>query len=173
MLLCLVFHNHQPVGQLPWAFEDAWRDSYSPFLDVLESHPHVRVALHYTGPLLDWLQEHRPETIHRIRDLVARGQVEVLAGGFYEPILAIWPTADQSAQITRLRDRVEQLFGVAPRGLWLAERVWEPDLAHSIRACGIDYTFVDGTVFQLAGMGEEALFRPYTVGRDRNGIPSA
>jgi predicted glycosyl hydrolase (DUF1957 family) len=98
---------------------------------------------------------------------------EDFAGGFYEPILAIWPTADQSAQITRLRDRVEQLFGVAPRGLWLAERVWEPDLAHSIRACGIDYTFVDGTVFQLAGMGKEALFRPYTVGRDRNGIPSA
>lgn len=163
MLLSLVFHNHQPIGQLPWAFEDAWRDSYSPFLDVLEAHPKVRVALHYTGPLLDWLQEHKPETIARVRNLVEREQVEILAGGFYEPILAIWPESDRLAQIARLRDRVELLFGRAPRGLWLAERVWEPDLARSIRASGIDYTFVDGTVFQAAGVDEASSFRSYAV----------
>ncbi|HEX8551000.1 MAG TPA: alpha-amylase/4-alpha-glucanotransferase domain-containing protein [Abditibacteriaceae bacterium] len=154
MFLSLVFHNHQPVGQLPWAFENAWRDSYDPFLGVLEKHPRVRVALHYTGPLLDWLEEHRPETIARVRALVARGQVEVLAGGDAEPILAIWPREDQIAQLICLRDRVTNLFGVAPRGAWLAERVWENELPEPLREANIDFTFVDSTVFADAGIPE-------------------
>lgn len=154
MFLSLVFHNHQPVGQLPWAFEDAWRESYEPFLNVLERHSGVRVALHYTGPLLEWLQEHRPATLHRVRDLVHRGQVEILAGAYYEPILAIWPRDDQIAQIVRLRDHVAELFDVTPRGLWLAERVWEPALADALAACDIEYTFVDGSMFEAAGLKE-------------------
>jgi hypothetical protein len=87
MFLSLVFHNHQPVGQLPWAYSDVWREAYQPFLKVLDKHPTVRVGLHYTGSLLDWLLTHKPETIEQIQKLVARGQVEILAGGYYEPIL--------------------------------------------------------------------------------------
>lgn len=152
MFLSLVFHNHQPVGQLPWSFEDAWRDAYSPFLEVLEKHPNVKIALHFTGPLLDWLCEHKPETIAQIRVLVARNQVEILSGGYYEPILAIWPRADQLAQMKKLNARVAELFGRNPRGMWLAERVWEPQLASAIRQSALEFTFVDGSVFESAGV---------------------
>jgi alpha-amylase len=164
MYLSLVFHNHQPVGQLPWAFDDAWNDSYAPFLDVLERHPTVRVALHYTGPLLEWLSEYKPKTLAKVRKLVEQGQVEILAGGFYEPILAIWPHADQVAQITQLRDAVQAMFGTAPRGLWLAERVWEPGLAAPILETGLNYTFVDSTVFEAAGIAEKESFGYCSVG---------
>jgi len=158
MFLSLVFHNHQPIGQLPWAFEDAWRDSYQPFLEVLERHPTIKVGLHYTGPLLEWLEANRPETIALARRLVERGQVEMLGGGLYEPILAIWPEADQHAQIAGLSQRVRELFGVKPRGLWLAERVWEPQLAPVIAGANIDYTLVDSSVFAAAGLDEATLF---------------
>jgi alpha-amylase len=158
MFLSLVFHNHQPVGQLPWAFEDAWRDSYQPFLDVLEEHPTVEVALHFTGPLLDWLSEHKPQTLEQSRALVARGQVEVLGGGFYEPILAVWPHDDQVAQLEKLNARVEETFGQTPRGMWLAERVWEPQLGAPIKEAKLDYTFVDSTIFQNAGIEEAESF---------------
>jgi alpha-amylase len=166
MKLALVFHNHQPVGQLPWAFEDAWRDSYAPFLDELEKHPGVRVALHYTGPLLDWMTDYRPDTIERVRDFVARGQVEVLAGGYYEPILAIWPREDQIAQLEMLRDRVKSLFGSQPQGMWLAERVWEPQLPDPIAAAQLGYTFVDSTVFEAAEVSEAAQHGFYTARHD-------
>lgn len=157
MFLSLVFHNHQPVGQLPWAFEDVWRDSYSPFLEVLEQHPTIKIGLHYTGPLLDWLQQHRPQTIEQIQRLVAQGQVEILGGGLYEPILAIWPESDQQAQIQGLSRCLAELFGVAPHGAWLAERVWEPQLAPVIRECGVKYTLVDSSVFETAGLAEADL----------------
>jgi len=34
--LCLVLHNHQPVGNFDGVFEKAYQDSYLPFLNVFE-----------------------------------------------------------------------------------------------------------------------------------------
>ena len=34
--LVLVFHNHQPIGNFDGVFEQAYQDSYRPFLDVFE-----------------------------------------------------------------------------------------------------------------------------------------
>ena len=47
--LVLAFHNHQPVGNFDWVFEDSYRDAYLPLLEVLEAHPEIRFAQHYTG----------------------------------------------------------------------------------------------------------------------------
>ena len=155
-------------GQLPWSLEDAWRDSYAPFLEVLENHPQIKVALHFTGPLLDWLIEHKAPTIEQIRVLVARNQVEILGGGYYEPILAIWPHDDQIAQLKKLSARVREVFGRAPRGMWLAERVWEPQLAAPIVQAGLEYTFVDGTVFEAAGVQVARSFDVFQVDAPQN-----
>jgi len=163
MNLALVFHNHQPVGQLPWAFEDVAQHCYEPFLEVLAAHPHVHVALHFSGPLLDWLCEHRPQTIEQLKQLTARGQVELLGGGFYEPILAIWPQDEQRAQLDLLSRRVEKLFGQTPTGAWLAERVWEPQLANTLRACDLEYTLADSVIFTRSGIAPEAQHGVYQV----------
>ncbi|MBI3330940.1 MAG: alpha-amylase, partial [Candidatus Omnitrophica bacterium] len=87
MTLLMAIHCHQPVGNFGFVFEEAYAKAYEPFLSVLERHQAVRLALHYSGCLLDWLAEHRPELLRRLRALVSRGQVELLASGYYEPIL--------------------------------------------------------------------------------------
>src|SRR3989304_1489554 len=51
-------------------------------IGALEGHPGVRVGLHYSGPLLEWLLAERPRTIERLQALVARGQGGVLGGGW-------------------------------------------------------------------------------------------
>ena len=48
--LTLVLHNHQPVGNFGFVFEDNYQKAYGPMLDALERHPGVRLGLHYTGP---------------------------------------------------------------------------------------------------------------------------
>jgi len=58
--LGLVLHNHQPVGQSNNVFEENYERSYEPVIAALERHPGVRVGLHYTGSLLDWLFERKP-----------------------------------------------------------------------------------------------------------------
>ena len=73
-------HSHQPVGNFPEVFRDAYEKAYRPFVDVLEQHPHMHVTLHYTGPLLDWFLENEPDFIARLRDLIQSGQVEIMGG---------------------------------------------------------------------------------------------
>ena len=57
--LVLAIHNHQPIGNFGNVFEDAYRDSYAPFLDVLAEYPEIPLSLHVSGSLLE-----RPETGH-------------------------------------------------------------------------------------------------------------
>ena len=85
--LALVLHNHQPVGNFGWVIEDTYRSAYEPMLAALERHPGVRVGLHYTGPLLEWLVAEQPHAVERLAALADRGQVEILGGGWAEPVL--------------------------------------------------------------------------------------
>ncbi len=161
--LALAIHNHQPVGNFGWVFAEVYDQAYLPMLEVLERHPGVRVSLHYTGPLLQWLQAERPEFIDRLRALVARDQVEILGGGYYEPVLASLPERDRIGQLLRMGDELEGLFGRRPSGAWLAERVWEPDLPTSVVAGGYGWTILDDAHFRAAAIREEDLWGPYTT----------
>ncbi len=117
--LSLVIHNHQPVGNFDFVFAAATERAYDPILGLLERHPGVRLSLHYTGPLWDWLLKRRPDHVERLKALVARGQVELLTGAYYEPILVAIPDADKVGQIRKMTDFLRQTFGVEPTGMWL------------------------------------------------------
>jgi alpha-amylase len=161
--LSLAIHNHQPVGNFDFVFERAYQQAYEPMVAALERHPAVRIALHYTGPLRDWLLANRPQLIERVHALVARGQVEMMSGGYYEPILIALPDTDKQGQIRKLSLAVQDDFDTVPSGAWLAERIWEPHLARDLWAAGIDYTIVDDTHFTSAGLNEEQLFGYYVT----------
>ena len=98
--------------------------------------------------------------------LVQTGQVELVGGGFYEPILISIPPEDQREQITRLASYIEKHFGRLPSGAWLAERVWEPQLPTALAAAHVAYTLVDDMHFIAAGFEPEELFGPY-IAEDR------
>ena len=93
--LVLLIHAHQPCGNFESVFEKAYDSCYLPFLELLEKHPVVHVGLHYSGPLLTWIAENRPDYFPLVRKLADRGQVEMVGGGFYEPILVSIPPKDQ------------------------------------------------------------------------------
>ena len=130
---------------------------------MLEKHPGVRMGLHYSGPLLVWIEKNHPEYFDQLRELVKRGQVEMIGGGFYEPILAVIPFEDQIEQITRLATYVEERFGTRPSGAWLAERVWEPQLPSALASAQVGYTLVDDYHFLSAGFEPSELFGAYVA----------
>ncbi len=161
--LALVIHNHQPVGNFGWVIEDVYEHAYSPMLFALERHPGIRLGLHYTGPLLQWLTANKPEAIAQIRGLVDRGQVELVGGGFYEPILITLPDRDRHGQLVRMADELEARFGVRPAGAWLAERVWEPSLAYDLAAAGYGWTVLDDNHLRAASIPEDAMWTAFTT----------
>jgi len=154
---CLGVHNHQPIGNFDHVLVEATERAYRPFLERLEARPEMRVSVHCTGSLLEWLRAHAPRAFDLLGTVAARGQVELLTGGFYEPILAVLPDHDKIGQIQRLSAFLKTHFGVRPRGMWLAERVWEPQLARVLSEAGVEYVLVDDHHFALAGHDADAL----------------
>lgn len=157
LAFCFGVHDHQPVGNFDHVVAEAASRGYLPFLERVAARPALRLTVHVSGGLLEWLRERAPRVFDLLGELAARGQVELLTGGFYEPILAILPDADKRAQIERLTEFLRAQFGVCPRGMWLAERVWEPHLPRAIREAGVEYVLVDDSHFALAGLDPETL----------------
>ena len=161
--LCFVLHNHQPVGNFGWVIEEVYRLAYEPMVGALERHPSVRLGLHYTGPLLEWLESEQPRFLDRLNSLVARGQVEILGGAHFEPILVALPEHDRHGQLLRMRDDIAGRFGAEPAGAWLAERVWEPSLAYDLAAAGYRYTVLDDNHLRSASVPEDEMWGTYTT----------
>jgi alpha-amylase len=161
--LTLIIHAHQPVGNFDEVIERAYARCYLPFLETLAQHPAICIGMHFSGSLLEWIERARPGYFDRLQNLIRNGQVELIGGGFYEPILVAIPPADRLEQITRLSDYLERHLGVRPRGAWLAERVWEPHLPSTLASAGVDYTLVDDNHFLGAGFETDQVYGYYVA----------
>jgi alpha-amylase len=164
-------HNHLPLGFTQAAAEQSYQEAFKPLLAILYRYPAFPVTLHYSGILMEWLEEFHPEFLTLLGEMVRRGQVEVLGGGYYDPILPMIPMSDKLGQLEKMTTWLRVHFETRPRGCWIAEKVWEPSLASVLRASGIDYTFVDDGQFRIAGVAEEDLWHPF-IAEDQGKIIS-
>lgn len=155
-----VLHLHQPVGNFDHVFEDHAVDVYRPFFDFLAERELWPIGVHVSGPLVEWLGEHDADFHDRLGRLAADGRIELLSAGWYEPILAALSREDRATQLGWMRDELESRFGVTPTGLWLTERVWEPDLPRDLADAGIEYVLIDDHLARRAGVPEAELTRP-------------
>lgn len=154
-------HNHLVLGRDDAAAERLYQESYKPLLAVLYRYPGFPVALHYSGILMEWLEERHPEFLTLLGEMVGRGQVEILGGGYYDPILPLIPMNDKLGQLEKMTTWLRVRFETRPRGCWIAEKIWEPSLASVLRASGIDYTFVEDGQFAIAGATEAGLYQAF------------
>lgn len=149
---CLVLHIHQPVGNFEHVFREHADDVYSPFLDFLDSRDLWPIGLHVSGPLLEWMGEKDAALHDRIGRLATDGRIELLSSAWYEPVLAALPRQDRAEQLEWAQQELEARFGIRPTGLWLTERVWEPDLPADLAPAGIEYVLVDDHILKKAGV---------------------
>ncbi len=173
---CLVLHNHQPIGNFDGVFEQAYQDSYLPFLDVFEPYTDLKISLHTSGPLMEWLDEHHGEYLDRLAALVEAGRIEIIGGSFYEAILAMIPSRDRIGQIRDYTRWLEHRLGATVKGMWVPERVWEQPMASDIADAGIKYTVLDDFHFKNAGLNEDELngyFVTEDDGRTLNVFPGS
>ncbi len=129
------------------------------------------MALHYSGCLLEWMEEKRPDLVDRIAALSQKGAVEILGGGFYEPILSALPERDALGQLEYLNRYSLWRFGHRPCGMWMPERVWEPSMPRYLHKAGIRYTLLDDTHFFYTGLNQDDIFGYYVT--EREGCPLA
>jgi alpha-amylase/alpha-mannosidase (GH57 family) len=159
-------HAHQPAGNFPHVLEEAHARCYRPFLETCYRYPRFRFALHFSGPLLDYLMRQHAPDMALLARMVERGQVELFGAGDAEPVLAAIPNRDRLGQIAKLSQKLAARFGRAPEGAWLTERVWEATVVPALADCGIRYVTVDDYHFLASGKAAAELDGYFTTEED-------
>jgi alpha-amylase/alpha-mannosidase (GH57 family) len=57
LALCFGVHDHQPVGNFDEVVAGASARAYRPFFELVRRRPDLRLTIHVTGSLLEWLRE--------------------------------------------------------------------------------------------------------------------
>ncbi|MDR0289338.1 MAG: alpha-amylase, partial [Treponema sp.] len=148
--LVLGSHAHVPYGSEADEFEKVYKNLLLPFVSALNKYPQIQAALHYSGVLLHWVERSHPELFMLFEDMMARKQIEMLGGGFYEPMLPIIPSQDRIGQIELLTTYLRKQFGKRPLGCWVPAFAWEQSLVSHLAACGMNFTFLGERQFALA-----------------------
>jgi alpha-amylase len=150
-------HNHQPAGNFEFIFEKAVNNAYKPFVDTLFKFPEIKAVLHYSGPLLEYLDKKYPQMIKKIKTMLNRDQIELFTGGYYEPVMSVIPVKDRINQIKKMNEMLLKMFNYTAKGLWLSERIWEQSLVSTLSMMGIEYVALDDDHFKNAGNYEDEL----------------
>jgi hypothetical protein len=123
----------------------------------------VKITLHFSGNLLEWFLNNKPKFIEMLKVMAKRRQIEIIGGGYYEPIFAIIPNRDKLAQIKKLSNLIKKEFGLDVKGAWLSERVWEPNYPSFLSEVGLKYTIVDDNHFRSTGITENDTLYSYVT----------
>lgn len=169
--LILALHNHQPIGNFDHVFQQAYEDSYLLFLDVFSRYESLRIGLHTSGSLMEWLNAAHPEYVDRLAQLAGQGRIEIIGGPYYEPILAMIPSRDRIGQIRSYSRWLQNRLGATIRGMWVPERVWEQAFTRDLVDAGIEYTILDDFHFKMAGLTDSQL-QGYLITEDEGRVLS-
>jgi 4-alpha-glucanotransferase len=165
-IFCL--HDHQPVGNFDHIFKWAYETSYLKTLEILNEYPDFRFAIHHSGPLFEWIKKNNPEYLHLLKSMNEKKQVELISGGFYEPIFSIITENDIKEQLSIMQDFCIKEFNTEPSGFWTAERVWDPEIPNLVSGHNLKYTLLDDIHFRYAGIDEKNLYGYYITERLNN-----
>lgn len=164
--LVMALHCHQPVGNFDHVFSMAMKKCYQPLLNILYKHPGIKTGIHFSGPLLEWIEKNRSDYISLMAEMVQRGQLEMLSGGFFEPLLAEIPARDAIGQVLMMNDYLAEKLGQKPSGLWLTERVWDSTLPLVLKDSGLSYTIVDDTHMYYSGLKPDQIYGSYLTEKE-------
>lgn len=124
-----------------------YENSYKTLASYLFSHENVPFSFFFSGPVLEWLQSQHSEYLLVIEELMARKQIEVLGGGYYNPHFPLLQPADRSGQIEALTTALRKHFKKRPHGCFINESVWDPSLINTLNSCSLEYTMLDYSFF--------------------------
>lgn len=146
-----VFHYHLPQCESSETFEKIYNSKLKPFFQILYEHPDIPFAVHLSGTALYVIERRYPEFFMLIREMVKRRQVELIGGGFFEPMFPLLPEPDRIGQLEFFTTYIRKQFGKKISGCMIPGAAWEQSLINTIAAADLRYTFVDENRFKESG----------------------
>lgn len=145
--LVLCFHQTWPPASGPARLDVAFRRVYLPLIAALDAYPAVRAVVHWSGPLLVWMEAHAPDAFKQVCGLAAQGRIEILGGPWSGALLPALPERDAVGQIQATTRWWKPHPEVRIRGAWLPYTAWDPTVARILGRLGLHYTVLEDTQF--------------------------
>lgn len=157
------FHIYQPPGWNKDIIQRVVNEAYLPMADILHRHPKVRITLNFAGSLVEQLAalgyDHVLETY---RQLIERGQVELVGSAMYHPILPLIPEAEVRRQIMLQHEIHQKVFGIKniPEGFFAPEMAFGPALVPILQDLGFRWIILDEITIE-GSIGQVPINRTY------------
>lgn len=159
------FHIYQPPE---WNAEIVRRVSvqaYRPLVDILRRNPEVKITLNLTGSLTEQLAALGMEDVLLgLKELLERGQIELVGSAMYHPILPLLPTDEVRRQIHLQHELHRRVFGDAyqPKGFYPPEMAFAPWLEPLLLELGYEWVILD-EIAATGVVGSADFQRRYTT----------
>jgi 4-alpha-glucanotransferase len=138
MTLILGVYSQLSSGTPAPIMERALSELYKPLLTYLYKHPELRLHLYLPGPVMEWLEQNHPEVNMLIADLCKKEQLEMVTGGFQQPVLHILPAKDRSVQIEETTTFIRKRYGKRAKTIWFYNQIWNPAFVSTMGLCSVD-----------------------------------
>ncbi|AEJ61553.1 glycoside hydrolase family 57 [Spirochaeta thermophila DSM 6578] len=157
-----------PYGKDSREVASFYKSLIKPLVSLIYHTPQIPVSIYMGGALLEMLRSHNGAFFDVMKELCERKQVEILGGGFYEPLFPLISKPDRIGQVELLTTYLRQEFGKRPRGCYLPFGIWSPDLASTLATAGMEYVLLPDVHLSHAGirMGTQAAFQHYITEHD-------
>ena len=153
-------YNTMPEGASGKVFELTYQRSWRPFLSSLYKFQNISAVLHYSGVVLQWIEDNHPEFLLLLEEMAGRKQIELLGGGYFSPLFSALQPSDKVGQIEMLTTYLRKTFGRRPSGGWLYEYSWDASLPLIFRNSGFGYSFLPANKLRDAGFLEDGQCAP-------------
>lgn len=151
-----VFHDQQAPGRSDADLDGLVMEAWGPLIDALHAVPRLRCGMALSGALARHLAARAPSRFARMRELAARGQVEIVGGASHGAAFHLVPERDAVQQIRQYRLWLQNRLGVPVRGVWPTLGAWDPAVPRIVARAGSAYSFVDAGLVAAGGASPPA-----------------
>jgi hypothetical protein len=144
------------------------RDFFLPvkLIDLLSSFPNIKSTLYLNPLLISFLDKRFPDFSSKVSALLEKKQIELLCGGYSDPVFSLISKDDKQNQILNGARLINHIFGCNPSGIWLTEGLWDQHLPIDLFKTKIDYTFLHESSFTSSFVDSESLDGYYVCEED-------
>ena len=186
--VCLYLHIHQPIRYREYSIFDVGNNSnyfydnysgrqsnerifrkvadksYYPMLNLLYKnmveHPEFKVSFSITGTWLEQAEKWAPDLINIIRDMVNRGQAEIVGETYYHSLAYFYNLDEFNDQVKMHTGLIERLFGVTPKVFRNTEFAYNDSLARWAESQGYKAILAEGWDKVLGWRSPNHVYRP-------------
>jgi len=166
--VCFFFQVHQPYRLRTYRFFDIgdnhhYYDEYlnrsiinrvaercyipmnNLLIDLIKEYgENFKVSLSITGTAIDQMQQYAPAALKSFQELVATGNVELLAETYSHTLAALKNDEEFRLQVRKHSAKIEELFGQKPTSFLNTEMIYNDEIGASVADMGFKVMLTEG-----------------------------